>query len=144
MPEVQQADPRARRLALSIIVVGTLVGAGLLTAADSARPAFETWVATEPESRLRIVLWVLMLSMVAPVILVALYLCRLGSRTTRARRFPPPGLRVVRETVVLSGDEASRRGRLLRVFAGALGAAGVLLAVALWRLLMLLARPPSS
>lgn len=139
MAEVQQADPRARRLAVSLIVVGTLAGAGLITVAGSARPVLEAWVAASPESRLRVVMWLVMLSTVAPVILMAVYLWRLGSRITRARRFPPPGLRVVRQTVVLTGDAASRRGRLLQILAGGLAAAGALLGFTLWRFFALLA-----
>ena len=139
MAEVQQADPRARRLAFSIIVVGALAGAGLLTTAGSVRPVLEAWVAANPEFRLRVVMWLVMLSTVAPVILTTVYLWRLGSRIARARRFPPPGLRVVRQTVVLTGAAASRRGRLLQILAGALAAAGVVLGFTLWRLIALLA-----
>jgi hypothetical protein len=138
MPEVQQADPRARRLALSIVVLGTLAGAGLIIAAGAARPVLEAWVAANPRSRLSVVLWLMVLLTSAPAILMAVHLWRLGSRAVRARRFPPPGLRVVRATVVLTGEAASRRGRLLQIFAGALATSGILLGLTLWRLIAVL------
>ncbi len=55
-----------------------------------------------------------------------------------AGRYPPPGLRVVRDTPVVVGEAAGRRGRLLQVFAVVMGLAGLLLAFFLWRFVSLL------
>jgi hypothetical protein len=67
------------------------------------------------------------------LIAAGIYLFQLGRRSVRARRFPPPGVAVVRDTRVLEGHEGRRRGRLLQVLAGMLIAAALLVPFALWR-----------
>ncbi len=43
------------------------------------------------------------------------YMLRLGTRVRRERRYPPPGMRVIRDTPVLTDDRAGRVGRILIV-----------------------------
>ncbi len=50
------------------------------------------------------------------VIPVALYLFSFGRKVSAAERFPPPGTKVIRDTVVLEGEKAKQRGRLIVVF----------------------------
>ena len=64
----------------------------------------------------------------------AWFLWRLGRRTIAAGRFPPPGLRLVRDEPVLTGDAATRRGRIAQGLSVIIGLAVVGLALALWRL----------
>jgi hypothetical protein len=139
MAELRQADPRARRTALVIVGAGILVGVLLLVAADSARPTFEAWVNADLPTRSRLVAAALILLMTGPAIAMSVYLWRLGTRAVRSQQFPPPGLRVARDTPVVTGDAAARAGRWIRTLAAALGAAGVLLGLLLWRLLSRLA-----
>jgi hypothetical protein len=56
-----------------------------------------------------------------PLAGAALHLWSLGARVVRAARFPPPGLAVVRDTPVLTGEKAVVRGRLLRGLALVIG-----------------------
>jgi hypothetical protein len=74
-----------------------------------------------------------------PLVGFAMYLWRLGTRIVREERFPPEGTKVIRDVVVIHGDAARWRGRLAQVLGIALGAAGVIMIVLLWRLLGLLA-----
>jgi hypothetical protein len=66
----------------------------------------------DPETAFRIIriaLFVVFISLAAP----GLYLARLGRRIMEAERFPLPGQKVVRDTVLLEGGQARIRGRLL-------------------------------
>ncbi|MBI9077167.1 MAG: hypothetical protein JEZ02_17290 [Desulfatibacillum sp.] len=44
---------------------------------------------------------------------LGLYLLAVGKLTIATRRFPPPGIRVIRDTVLLKEEEAVRKGRIL-------------------------------
>jgi len=79
----------------------------------------------------------------APLVAFAAHLWRLGARVRRAREFPPPGYRVVRDTAVVSGQAAMSRGRALGALALGLGAASVLVWLLLWRLARLLGARPA-
>ena len=52
---------------------------------------------------------------VSPILAVGIYLLLFGSRTVHAQRFPPPGYSVVRDTVVVEGPQALRRGRVIQL-----------------------------
>ena len=140
MRETQPADPDARRTILVIVGVATVAGALLIGAAMRFRPALESWLQQDPRGRLPMVVAVMMLLSAGPVLALSAYLWSLGRRAIRARRYPPPGLRVTRDTPVLSGGAAERLGRALQIFAGVLALVAVVLVFFLWRL-MALARP---
>lgn len=75
---------------------------------------------------------------VASLLGLALYLWRIGARICAAARFPLPGARVVRDTVVLHGGAALRRGRFLQWAGAALAVCALALLAAGWRLYVLL------
>ncbi|HVE52254.1 MAG TPA: hypothetical protein VNB23_02595 [Ramlibacter sp.] len=62
------------------------------------------------------------------LLVLAAVLWRSGNEVIAAARFPAPGTRVLRDTPVLEGEAAVRRGRLLRVLAGAVAGCVVVLA----------------
>lgn len=140
MEEIQKADPRARRRARVLVAAGTVFGLIFFPLAGSYVPALARWVSRDPESRLRLARGALAIAFAVPTVGFAAYFWRLGDSIVRAERFPAPGTAVVRDTVVLRGDRARRRGRSAQVVAGllALLSAGFLLF--LWRLLALLDR----
>jgi hypothetical protein len=143
--DVQKADPRTRRLAVLLVAGGTLAGLAAIWFVDAWRPALDAWLTREPArtgERLRLVVWGLIGANALPVLGLAVYLWRLGARIARAERFPPPGMAVVRDTVVLLGTRARRRGRLVQGVAVLVVAAGFGLAAALWRLVSVLAYRP--
>jgi len=110
---------------------------------ESFRPALVDWITRDPEqidSRLRLAFAVLAVAVVVPPLGVAAYLWRLGDRIVRAERFPPPGLAVTTDTVVLRGRFARRRGRLIQILAAIFVLAAPVLAITLWRLMSLLRR----
>lgn len=90
------------------------------------------------DDRLVLSVWGLALASVVPMLFLSAYLWRLGARIVHSGVFPPPGMRVVRDTPVLLGRAAVRRGRLLKVLGLLAGAAGIGLVIVLWRLTSLL------
>jgi hypothetical protein len=68
----------------------------------------------------------------------AAYLWRLGAKVVLHAQLPLPGARVLRDTPIIRGEAARRRGRWLQGLAVALLACGIALAVVAWRLHVLL------
>jgi hypothetical protein len=136
--EIQKADPSAVRIAVAIVACGALLGIVFIKLAGERRPWFEAWVKEDPGARLPMVIAAVTLLTAGPVLGMAAYMWHLGQRIVRAERYPPPGLRMVHDTLVVNGGAAVRLGRLVQTFAGIFGMAGLLLALFLWRLFSLL------
>lgn len=140
--EMQPADPRARRLAALYIACATVAGVLLVWLLEWARPELEArleaWLTEDPEQvrgRFRLAFALLGLSLTLPVVGFSAYLWRLGSRIVRAQRFPAPGSRLIRDTPVVRGAAALRRGRLTQALAAALLLATVTLEMLFWFLM---------
>ena len=133
MTEVRRADPAARRTAALVLVAGTRAGALLLVAFTRYRVALSDWVLAlaDPGStaqRVKLVLLLPAAVLLAPLLALAVYLCAVGGRVVRAREFPPPGLRVIRDTPIVTGERAvcglsrpPRKRRLWTLVAAPLG-----------------------
>lgn len=140
MIDVRRADPAFRRRIVLVLVVGMFVGALLIVGVEQYRTQFREWILSEPGAlaqRLNLVLLLLAAFLVVPLLGLAVYLWSLGGRVLEAREFPPPGLRVIRDTTVITGEGAISRGRLFKVLAFACGIASVALGLLLWRLALL-------
>lgn len=132
--EIERADERIRTLAIVAFLVTLVVG-------TSAILALPYWLDTLrlrpiPEAK-RSLAAALAWSIGAACIVIlaaAAHAWRLGARVRGASRFPPPGMRVIRDTVVLHGPVAGRRGTLLQALAVALVLCGAGLLVAALRL----------
>ena len=132
---IRPADPRARRQALALVVAAAVAGTLLFWGIERYLPPVGDWIVSEPDRlprRARLVVFFLWFVLVAPQVAFAVYLWRLGRRIVAAREFPPPGFRVIHDTVVLGGSAAVSRGRALQVLACCLTGAGVLASVMLW------------
>ena len=141
MTALRRADPTARRTVALLLVVGTCMGALLLVAFARYRIPLSDWMLADPGSsaqRVKMVFRVLVALLLAPLLALAAYLWSLGGKVVRAREFPPPGLLVIRDTPIVTGERAVSRGRLLKVLALGCCIACAVLAVLLWRLEMLL------
>ena len=123
MPDLQRADPRARRHAVVAVTAGTIIGVLAIGTFTRYRSALERWLVepADPVPRLRLLVFVLAAFVTIPSVGFAIYLWRLGARIVHTERFPLPGATVIRDTPITTGDKARRQGRLVQ-------AAGVLIA----------------
>ena len=141
MNDIQQADRRLRAIAIALLAVGTFIGVMLLLLAERLGPLAEAWLTGDPAQfrpRLTASFGALALAIALPVLAFAGYLWWLGARIVGAERFPPPGLRVIRDTPVVQGSAARQWGRFAQLLALVLIAVVAWLVYALWRLLALL------
>src|SRR5262249_58752968 len=117
-------EAAARREAVLVLAAATLVGALLIVGWERYEIPLRDWLRSEPGKlahRARLGFLLLALALVAPVLAFAVQLWRLGARVLRARQFPPPGYRVIRDTPVISGPAAGSPGRGLKAPARGLG-----------------------
>ncbi|MGI9324652.1 MAG: hypothetical protein ACR2PZ_05485 [Pseudomonadales bacterium] len=114
MTEIQQADLQLRRRILWLLAFVILVIA-LLTL--GLRPYGQQLTADFVGQMLRLadqpfLFLVLGLLFVAPLLILALYLFRYGTAVIGGERLPPKEHGVIRDTMVLTGAPARRRGRV--------------------------------
>lgn len=133
MSEVRRADPSLARQTFLLVVAGAVVGGAGITLFERYRSALLAWVAIDPQPRVRLLLGAVAATAVVPLLACAAYVWGIGVRTLQAGEFPPPGVRVVRDTPVVTGPPATARGRQLQVFALIVAGGAVALAVLLWR-----------
>jgi hypothetical protein len=130
--ELIRADPRLRWLAIAIVIVFAAAGSIALW-------AMQRWLdgmrEPSPASMAQLLAAFVCLMGTTVLMLAALgaFLWQYGKRVRAASLFPPPGAKVVRDTPVLRGAAALRRGLVLQ----GLGVLFVLccigLALATWR-----------
>jgi len=131
--ELQHADPRLCRLVALSCTALVLVGAFALW-------AFESWLAgvaqAEPSvaqhQLLAAFAWLMGATLVM-LLALSVFLWHVGARVRAAAQYPPPGMRVLRDTVVLRGAAAHRRARVIQGIAVALVLCWVGLVGVAWR-----------
>ncbi len=141
MTEIQQADPEARRKALLLYCVCVLIGLVLIGALSIYEAALQDWLEKNFELlvtyRVLVVLAALLLA--APLFVMCVYFWRYGNRCIEAERMPPPGVAVIRPTMIRTGAAAVRAARILQGLALLVALAGATLPVVLWLVLSMFA-----
>jgi hypothetical protein len=134
--EVVRGDPALRRRALLLLPLLLVLGLVALATAPRASHLLILWLQQSPGGGKRAVL--AMLGFAAPFTLAAWLVggdaVRRSMLTLRARRFPPPGMRVVRDTPVLRGRPARVFGMVGMVLGVALLTAGSMLPLVAYRI----------
>jgi uncharacterized membrane protein len=133
--EVQKADPKARRLALVFLIVGAIIGTLLILALEQYQGTMRDRILSEPagaSDRIRLAFLLSAVLLSTPLLISAAYFWNLGAKVRRAQRFPPPNVRVIRDTPVVYGDDAALRGRVLQGLALGLLILTALLLAAFW------------
>ena len=138
--EIRKADPAAQRQAVCTLVASACAGALLFVAFDRYRVPLGDWVLADPGPRVRFVFLLMAVLVLAPLVALTVWLWSVGRRAIRAREFPPPGLRIIRDTVILTGERAVSRGNLLKALALGCAAGCALLGVLLSRVAVLLSQ----
>jgi len=129
-PPIQKADSKKRTAAILLVIGAGILGAALLSRVE----LLQDWVVGEPDKLLERVNWLIggLLILAVPLQFICWQLWTTGNKVIDTARFPPPGVPVVRDTVILEGDAAINRGRLLRFTAVFLSLSSVLLPVVTW------------
>lgn len=142
MAEIRRDDPRGRRVALAVVVVGAVAGALAIAAVEHWRPELDAWLRRNPSSSSAALVLVALVAGL-PSLAAAAWLWAYGARVARAAMYPAPGGALLRDTRVLTGPSAVRRGRVIQALAALLWMTGVLLIAALWRLWTVLPAGPA-
>jgi hypothetical protein len=136
VPEVQPADPVARRRAITLVVFATLAGAVLIGLIPDLPRRIAVWLvddaAAGPAPNAGRLIGAVGLFVTLPIVGVAVLMWRMGRRTVVALRFPPPGARMPQDTPILTGEAAGRRGRLLQGLAVILAGMAAVMTVLIW------------
>lgn len=117
MGTVQPADPKARRKAVWVISIASVLGLSAIWAFEYFQSDLQSWLEKNIDFLLEntIVVFLVSLALISPVLAAGTYLLLLGNRTVREQRFPPLGDAVSRDTLVLEGRPALRRGRVIQL-----------------------------
>jgi len=135
---IQPADPKARRCAILTVVLVGLVAIAVYAVADRWLADVRARAPAEAHQAFIAAIRWGAITVAAMVAAFGLYMFALGRRVAAGRRFPPEGMAVVRDTVVLDGPAARRRGHIIQALAVALVAASAALAFSAFGLTALL------
>ena len=133
-PDVVPADPALRRRAI-FVAVGAIVPGAVFAW------KLERWLLAEAAADVgagRMAMWLVTGVASALAFAAAVYVAWISVRILNARRFPPPGMRVMRETPVRIGGAARVLGYGGLACAATLLAAAAVLPLLLARILALL------
>jgi len=144
MSQIQPADPIARKKALFLLAGGAVLGGLLLWVFDSYQIELAGWFFDDSANLDHRLVWILLALVVLslPLLFGAFYFLRMGQSVIDAQRFPPPGVPVIRDTPVLTGNGALFRGRLLRYAAVFLCGCAIGVPIMGWWVLRVLLRGP--
>lgn len=130
-PDVLRADPAARRQAMLLLLAVVLLGTPLLWLLDRNRDAIAGWIVSASNDGGVLPMLALFAVLALPAWILGGYLARLGARSLRAGQFPPPGMRVVRDTPVRTGGAGRSTAVALCVLGGLVAFTGTALPVAI-------------
>lgn len=128
--DIERGDARLRKAAILALLLTLGVGAGAIVGLQHWLDSLRMRPAPEARQALATALVWSTGAICVVILAAAVHAWRLGARVRDASRSPPPGMRVIRDTVVLHGSAARCRGQLLQGLAVALvlGGAGLLVA----------------
>jgi hypothetical protein len=107
---IQKADPATRKRALYLIGAMTIVGAAAI---HWGLPALQKYLfSLPPKVSLKMTCLIIFITFV-PVSLMGFYFFFLGRKTLNTKQFPPRGTKVIKDTALLTGSAATRRGKML-------------------------------
>jgi len=128
--EIQRADPKERRKFAYILAVAAIAGVLVIVIYRHLL----SWAVEDPQvaiERLSIVIATFYI-LTVPIVLVSRSMWAMGRAVITANRFPAPGMKVIRDAVVITGVKAVVRGRLLQGFAFGFSVIFLALPIVLW------------
>jgi len=139
MNEIQSADPVARRKAVSLTIVVAFFGLITISGLKLYKSQLSHWLERSIDLQTPWMAVAAGFVLVLPLIFAAGYLFSFGRRVCEARRFPPPGYSVIRDTPVREGRSATNHGRIVQVLAVLLAFAALTIPLMVWRVFTALA-----
>lgn len=132
MAETHRADHQSRKLAIVAVIMVLIGGLVLWMVFDEWMAEVRSLPIEAAKQSLSRVYVLCMGIMILCVCVVGWHCWWVGERVRQTMRFPPPDAKVVRDTVVLSGQAAAARGRMLKVFGVILMFCAMALGVMSW------------
>jgi hypothetical protein len=130
MSEVIPADPAYRLRIVILVLALAVVGAGVIVWLE------RTWAAIDPGTvdpeAVKRVLTIAPVLLGLPLLIFGLWLARFSLRVRREERFPPEGVKVIRDTQLVTGDAARLRARIGLVLALLFSTLGVFVPLFFW------------
>lgn len=111
---IVKADPDYRKKVFRLVLLILFIGFILL---GLAIPMLQnSLVSKQPEAAIRILSYILAALLLLPALL-SFILIRIGYRSIKERCFPPEGIRLIKDTALLTDQAAVKRGKLMIIFA---------------------------
>jgi hypothetical protein len=109
---IQKADKEYRTKYLKCLFLYTGLGFAMILWVVPFLISFLETLKPERAIKTVVVVFIIMFLSLIPM---AIYMMKLGRRILKSERFPPPGMKVIRDTVVLEGQHARYRGYLIMI-----------------------------
>lgn len=105
---ILKADPATRRKTFVLLVGITALGYAVI---QWGLPELQHYIeqSESKEEALGLLQLILVLSLL-PLLPVAFFIYRIARRTLSSGQFPPPGTKVIHDTVIIEGKAAKRKG----------------------------------
>ena len=108
----QPADPTARAIIVALLIVLTALGALAITLFSGERAqALTWWLQDWPRA------FLFVFTLCVPLIAASFWLYRIAARTESAQRWPPPGVRLVRSSEIVTGTRVRRVAMAIKFLA---------------------------
>ncbi|NOT54992.1 MAG: hypothetical protein HOP18_10335 [Deltaproteobacteria bacterium] len=135
---ILKADPRLQRVAW--VTVTVLIGCGAfgILFLREFLAHIEALTAHAPEERIQQLITLLKILLVIKGISFigfGTFSAQRALRTIHTDQFPPPGTRVIRDTLVVTGRAAQRHGKGLLVLSVVVITSGIVVPIFTWRML---------
>ena len=137
MPEIQHADPEARRRLILLTLVTIVVLIPIIFWLQSHVESFEDWLVQPGKTVERAKLTISVLVAIGAVLLLILAIVtfRFAGAVLRFEKYPPPNVKVIRDVRIRRGAAASWIGRLMQAYGVVVVLFLVSLIVAAWFLI---------
>ena len=116
MVQVQKADPIARKKAMVILLIGTIIGMLVIGTFTYYEMAIHAWLGRNIEwvvnNSWTVFLFGLVLAI--PLLVLSGFLFIYGQKVVKTERIPPPTYAVTRDTKIHTGRQAVLRGRIIQ------------------------------
>lgn len=134
--QIRKADPVARRYMIYLFLGTIVLGGLLLLTIEHYRSDLVQWLLSEHhlvQQRIELLFFGFGALFAFPLFACAAYCWLLGTKTIREQEFPPSGTTVIRDTKLVFGHAAIKRGQALKFlgFGFVIALAGLL--VLLWQ-----------